>query len=271
MASKKLSLLLLFSILLYSYPQTQARDSQSFSKVSAAAADPNQEPPVSNNQQQEPNFVRPENDNGYGLYGHDAGQLPPSAAGSELPHHRHLPKNYNTVAYVTEPEEYADDSIPYTENSYTKNLQNNYGDDRTRYNNKQEDEQMSEPEQYRYNNNYQYYGGSSFNSGPQGLSDTRSSGRDAGHDSREKYFYNGGEQSRFRPQGMSDTRSLENGKYFYDINTEKYSSNHPYEALNKAGAKSHYNDRSNYYGANEYSMGETYQNQYEFQDDASMP
>ncbi|EPS67410.1 hypothetical protein M569_07367, partial [Genlisea aurea] len=48
---------------------------------------------------------------------------------------------------------------------------------------------------------------------------------------RGNYFPSGGES---RPQGMSDTRSFDNGKYFYDVNEERFSSSHPYEALKTA-------------------------------------
>ncbi|XP_073298672.1 uncharacterized protein [Primulina huaijiensis] len=270
--AKKFSLLLLFTLL--SYTRTQARDNQLFSKVSASAIQ-DQELPLNNNQQEEPNFIQRENENGYGLYGHDqSGQLPPSATGtsllnteSEAPLHRHLPKNYNPEAYVTKPEGYTSDG---NQNSYTTNLKNYYREAEKSYNNQQEDEETtSEPEQYIYNHNYRYYGGSSFNSErPQGLRDYRLSGRDPAQNSRENYFYNGGADSVFQPQGMSDTRSLENGKYFYDINTEKYS-NHPYAVLNKAN-NIDYSERS-YYGASENSMRASHQNQYDFQDEGNIP
>ncbi|XP_075500411.1 uncharacterized protein LOC142538998 [Primulina tabacum] len=267
---EKFSLLLLFALL--SYPRTQARDSQLFSKVSpdSITAVPNQEPPLNIDQQQESNYFQTENENGYGL---ESGQLPRSATGGAESGdhlHRHLPRNYNPVAYVTEPEEYTGNSNTYTENSYNHHLRNYYNNAQKSYDSQQEDEEMSEPEQYRYNNNYQYNRGGTFNSEPQGLRDARLSGRDGAHNSYENYYYNGGEESGFRPQGMSDTRSLENGKYFYDIKTEKYSNNHPYEILNRAGANSDYNERS-YYGASENSMGESYQNQYEFQNEGRMP
>ncbi|XP_073037402.1 uncharacterized protein [Primulina eburnea] len=270
--AKKFSLLLLITLL--SYTRTQARANQLFRKVSAEAI-PDQELPLNyNNQQEEPNFIQRENENGYGLYGHESGQLPPSTTGtsllnteSEAPLHRHLPKNYNPEAYVTEPEGYTSDS---NQNTYTNKFKNYYRDAEKSYNNQQEDEETtSEPEQYRYNHNYQYYGGSSFNSEPQGLRDNRLSGREPAQDSRENYFYNGGADSGFQPQGMSDTRSLENGKYFYDINTENYNNNHPYAVLNKANNE-YYNERS-YYGASENSIRESHRNQYEFQDEGNIP
>ncbi|XP_073147349.1 uncharacterized protein [Henckelia pumila] len=273
----KFSLLLLFSLL--SYPQTQARDSQLFNKVypssasasaSATTAVPNQDPPLNNNVQQEqesesepepePSFFPQEKENGYGLYGRESRQQLPrpstgaAAESGDRPNYRQLPRNYNPVAYLTETEE--DDDDKDDEVSYTTTLENYYNDARKKSKQNQlEDEETSEPEQDRsIYNNYQYSGGSSFNSEPQG---------DAGRNSRGN---DGGEESGFRPQGMSDTRYLENGKYFYDIKTEKYSRNHPYAVLNNDERK-YYN-----YGANnENSMSdESYdQNQYEFQNEGN--
>ncbi|XP_073056085.1 uncharacterized protein [Primulina eburnea] len=274
----KLSFVLLLT--LFSSMKTQARDSQFFDKVSSTTTNvaPNKEQPL-NNQQQEPNFL-PENENGYGLYSHESGQLPPSATTTTAepttttsttaePLHKYLPKNYNPVAYVTEPENVQDSSNSFSEDTYTNSLKynddenSNYKDGQNYYDNQadQKEYQTREPKYRSYtantftannrysNDNFNYNGGSSFNSGPQGLSDTR-------FDSRENNFYNGEEESSFQPQGMSDTRSLENGKYFYDINNEKYSENHPYEGLKGVRATNEYNDR-NYYG-------NSYQNQYEF-------
>ncbi|XP_073303486.1 uncharacterized protein [Primulina huaijiensis] len=277
----KLSFILLLT--LFSSMKTQARDSQFFNKVSSTTTvAPNKEQPQNNNQQQEPNFL-PENDNGYGLYGQESDQLPTSAtepttsatttaeptttsttAVSKEPLYKHLPKNYNPVAYVTEPENVDRDS--FSEDTYTKNLNNNgnnYNDAQNYYDNQaQQEYQTGEPQYRSYtannrysNNNFNYNGGSSFNSGPQGLSDTRFSGR-------ENNFYNGEEESSFQPQGMSDTRSLENGEYFYDVSNEKFSEN-PYENLKGFRARNEYNDR-NYYG-------NSYQNKYEFPNEQNLP
>ncbi|KAK6133495.1 hypothetical protein DH2020_032788 [Rehmannia glutinosa] len=282
--AKHFPLFLLF--ILSSSLHTHARDSQLFNKIPTTNNNINDDVvPYSNNnnnqqpEQEQPNFL-PENENGYGLYGHNSGQLPPSAAAttttaeSKQPLPKYLPKNYNPVAYVTEPEDTGDVTTKFAEEkSFTSNPENDknyYGSARNYYNTPQEESELSE---YRNNhattndrNSYYINGGSSFNSG----------GGDA-LSGRENYFNyggagaGGGGNRRFQPQGMSDTRSLENGKYFYDVNTEMYSSNHPYESLRRVRARNEYNN-GNYYGngENEYgfngvnSMG-GYRNQDEFQ------
>ncbi|CAI9759371.1 unnamed protein product [Fraxinus pennsylvanica] len=49
------------------------------------------------------------------------------------------------------------------------------------------------------------------------------------------------------PQGMSDTRSLENGKYYYDINSENYNPNSGYEPMREtSNEEGYYNQKSKY-------------------------
>ncbi|KAI3456231.1 hypothetical protein Pfo_012894 [Paulownia fortunei] len=301
-SAKQFSFFLLLTLL--SSLHTHARDSQFFNKVPSTTSNNvvpnNKEAPNNQQEQQDPSFL-PESENGYGLYGHESGQLPPSATTatgepatttttlynteSEQPVHKYLPKNYNPVAYVTQPEGITDSTTFPEEKSYTTNPNNNNNNNNNNYYNGAQNyynSQQQEETEYRSypttannrdNTNYKYNGGSSFNSQPQGLSDTRFSGG-ATLSSRERYFNNGGEGNGFQPQGMSDTRFLENGKYFYNVNTEKYSSNHPYESLRGVRARNEYNNR-NYYGNSENnafefnsenSMG-GYQNQKEFQDE----
>ncbi|KAL2244429.1 protein E6 [Sesamum indicum] len=293
-SAKQFSLFLLL-ITLLSPLHTHADTRQIFNKVPSTGnknAVPNDVKEAPNNQQEQPNFL-PDNGNSYGLYGHDTGLLPPSTTTGEpastslydtetkQPVHKYLPKNYNTVAYVTEPEEVSDSNTFAQEKTYTTNPNSdnvNYHNARQNYYNSQQEEEETEHRSYaattnnRDNNNYYYYnGGSSFNSQaqPQGLSDTRYRG-DATLNRRERNSDNG-----FEPQGMSDTRSVGNGKYYYDINTGRYSRNHPYESLRGVGARNAYNNR-NYYGnsenngyelSSENSIGGGYQNQEEFQDE----
>lgn len=278
MASSSAKLLLPFLLLtlLYSLHIAHARDSQFFNKLPATANNnvfPQQEQLLNNQQQQETNFL-PENDNGYGQKSRN---LPPSSAattvpddiGSEQPLNKYRPKNYNPVAYVTEPEDTGDaPSLTNNENI------NNYPDT-------QQEEEESEYRNYptttadnnRNNFDNYYGGGNSFNSDPQGTIDTRFMG---GAVASEKYFnnVNGGETNSYQPQGMSDTRSLESGKYFYDVNSEKYSSNHPYTRFSGVRARNEYSDNSeNAYEFNGEKSIEGYQNQDDFQDeeDNSLP
>ncbi|KAL7142653.1 hypothetical protein ABFS83_08G138200 [Erythranthe nasuta] len=216
------------------YTTTHARENQFFNKASTTNTNNNNLVPDDVDKQplnNQPDFL-PEKDNGYGLSGHNSVQLPPSATTTESkqPLPKYLPRNYNPVAYVTEPE---DTNTFAEEKSYYNNGGGGGGGERNYYysnnnnNNQQQEEEEEEEPPYRRsypNTRSNYYnggggGGSSFNSG--------------------------GEFR--RPQGMSDTRSLENGKYYYDLNTEKYNSNHPYERLKARNEYSNVN-RNNYRG-----------------------
>ncbi|PIN06552.1 hypothetical protein CDL12_20891 [Handroanthus impetiginosus] len=277
---------------------THARDSQFFNKVPSTTNTvvvPNNKETLTN-QQEQPNFL-PENENAYGLYGHESGQLPPSATTpvtvepaattatgkpistaattttpynmeSSQPAHKYLPKNYNPVAYVTVPEGINDNEI-------NNNNNNNYYNGAQNYYNNQEEEQTeyrSYPTTTNTRDNHNYYNGaSSFT----GQSDTRFRGS-AAVNSRERYFNNGGEVNAFQPQGMSDTRFVENGKYFYDLNAEKYSNNHPYESLRGIRGRNEYNNNRNFYENRENTNGYEfngenslggYQNEEEFQEE----
>ncbi|KAL8468099.1 hypothetical protein ACS0TY_031366 [Phlomoides rotata] len=301
------SLFLLVALL--SSVHTDARDSQFFNKIPSTTNDV--VVPITKealNTQQEPNFI-PEKENGYGLYGHESGQNPPStttaAAATPLnaefkqPAHKYLPKNYNPVAYVTQPEG-GDDSVNFSdERGFSTNAidDNKYNNGQNFYDNRWE---KDETEFRNYpttttnkgnNGNYYYSGGSSFNSEPQGVSDTRYGGgvaRNGGSDDFQPQGlsdtrYRGGATrsggaSGFQPQGMSDTRFMENGRYFYDVNAEKYSNNHPYESLRGVRTSNEYN--KNFYGNAENNVYENnkrensiggYQNQEEFQDEESLP
>ncbi|KAL1560269.1 protein E6-like [Salvia divinorum] len=262
----KLSIFLLLS--LFSSLHTHARDSQFFNKIPstttnvAVPATTNNEVPTN---QQDPTFL-PDNENSYGLYGHESGQNPPSTAEFKQPPNKYLPKNYNPVAYVTQPESDLNDSPAAfsEERTFTTNPDNNnnnnnnnyYSGEQNYYNNQQQLEE-SEFRSYRTPTatNVYYNGGSSFNNQPQGQDDGAAT---------------------FQPQGMSDTRFMENGKYFYDTNSEKYSSNHPYETLRGARPQNEFNNR-NFYGKNAYefngdsSMGGYQNREDQFQDDENMP
>ncbi|XP_057764443.1 protein E6-like [Salvia miltiorrhiza] len=308
MASPAMKLSLFLLLTLFSSLHSHARDSQFFNKIPSTTnnvAVPNNKEASTN--QQEPNFL-PENENSYGLYGHESGQNPPSTAAAtttttpaaefKQPVNKYLPKNYNPVAYVTHPESDVnqgtaafpeESSFSATHPDNDNNRNNYYSGAQNYYNNNQQ--QQEEDTEFRSypaaaNNgdnaagNFYYNGGSSFNSQPQGQSEgaaTFSNGRNSfqpqGQSEGAATFSS--RRNSFQPQGMSDTRYLENGKYYYDLNSEKYSSNHPYETLRGARPQNEFNNR-NFYGNNAYefngdnSMG-GYQNREEFQDDENMP
>lgn len=262
-SANNFTLFLLISLL--STFHSHARDSQLFNKVPSTTTTtttnvPYKEDPLSS-QEQEPNFL-PQNENGYGLYGHESGQLPPSTTitttatmipyntKSERPLNKYLPENYNPVAYVTESQD-KNNGKGFTEESYstrTNNDNNNY------YNGVDSFNERPEPKGTRFN------GGGSYSTTL---------------NNRENYYNNGGRPN-FEPQGLSDTRSMENGKYFYDVNSGKYSSDHPYESLKGVRTRNEYNNK-NYNGnkENSYEYNDKYstEGQYrdEFQDEADMP
>lgn len=259
------SLLLLLTLLSSSLLHaTHSRESQFFNKVSATN---NLVPQTKQPPNTQPDFV-PENENGYGLYDRSSAQLPPSATTeSNQPLPKYLPKNYNPVAYVTQPEDntFAQDKSFTTSNPYDNN--NNYynGGAQNYYNNNNNNKREFDEESASYrsypatrNNNYYY-------DEPQGrLSDTSFRGG-ATVSSREEYFNND-----FEPQGMSDTRLLENGKYFYDVNMEKYSSSHPYERLRARRNGFNNNNGINSENAYVFNDGNGYQNRDDqFQDEGN--
>ncbi|XP_047970231.1 protein E6 [Salvia hispanica] len=250
----KLSLFLLLS--LFSSLHTHARESQFFNKIPSTTTTTTTNTQVPTNQQ-DPTFL-PDNDNSYGLYGHESGLNPPSTTTATAEEefkqtpNKYLPKNYNPVAYVTQPESDLNDSpASFTkQRTFSTNPNNNnnnyYNADQNSFYNQQQQEQEQEQEQTEFksyrnpasnNNNFYYNGGSSFNSQPQG------------------------QDSAFQPQGMSDTRVMANGKFYYDTNSESYSSNHPYETMRGARPQNEFNNR-NFYGNNAYEF-----NQDQFQDD----
>ncbi|KAL3615104.1 hypothetical protein CASFOL_040765 [Castilleja foliolosa] len=242
--AKQFSLFLLFISLLSSH----ARESQYFNKNPANTNNDvvsfNKKPESNPKQQQQPDFL-PDNEKGHGLYGQDSGRLPnPSTTGTADPYktvpNQYLPKNYNPVSYVSQLDDLNIDSDSDDKFAGKPEGKNKFDGGADSYFITSEEK---EPE---YRNNY-YNGGSSFNSGR-----------------RDKTFSNGGAGA--KPQGMSDTRALANGKYYYDIEAEKYNNNHPYENMKRSNARNVYG----FVNGGKNSMGgyqKQEQEQYEFQED----
>ncbi|MFS8015171.1 putative protein E6 [Helianthus anomalus] len=276
-----------------------ARESQFFAKISNNN-NPKETQPLNTNQNYIPQAqeVVP--------YGHESGQLPPSATNNNndkennLP--KYLPENYNPVAYTTPihsttqdiPEEYRHEPAAFRYNGESsmynsqKQQQQGYEDARfmdteedganNMYYNKQEVVGTNDENMY-YNNP----GGNGYNSQKQGFEDTRFMETENGDNmyntqkqgmgeygtSNNANMYNNGKQ------GMSDTRFLENGKYYYDINME----NNANVNMNSRGfnSRNEYNTQG-YYGNNEnensydrYNSNGGYQNQEEFQGEQFNP
>lgn len=132
--------LFFFLTITLSSHQILARDSQFFNKVPSSNnngvtefSEPNKQP-LNKLQEEEPNFIpENENNNGYGLFGHESGQLPPSTTTNDNgvrdsfrpANAKYLPKNYNTEAYVTEPEGYTP-STTTTAGAVVPENHNNY-------------------------------------------------------------------------------------------------------------------------------------------------
>uniref|UniRef100_A0A1S3Y6F0 Protein E6-like n=1 Tax=Nicotiana tabacum TaxID=4097 RepID=A0A1S3Y6F0_TOBAC len=108
-----LLLTLIFSL------QIHARESQFLNKISSNYNAEKKTQVVIPDKEQEPNFLPENENNGYGIYGHESSQLPLSTTTTndvEKPYKeinptttltnnihnsKYLPKNYNHVAYVT--------------------------------------------------------------------------------------------------------------------------------------------------------------------------
>ncbi|MED6157250.1 hypothetical protein PIB30_021592 [Stylosanthes scabra] len=254
--SSNLISLLFFTALLFSL-QTSARESQFFSKVphfnnnlKDTEVVPNNEAPVEKEQVAE--FI-PETDNSYGLYGHESGLNPPSSTTTTTPTTTFEPyksesegtskftnnNNYysfNKDSYSTKQNELSDARL--AGNSYSSNSYNNYFYDNTK-DNGFSDKKYSPMENQNSNNQKYYYNNNNYN---------------------DRYSFNNGER-----QGLSDTRFVEGGKYFYDVNSDKYN---PTARVVGVSSQNWYNNRG-YFGNNNYenkkSM-EGYQNQDVYED-----
>ncbi|KAK1375361.1 hypothetical protein POM88_031554 [Heracleum sosnowskyi] len=143
-SSTTCSVFLLLSLLASLH--VHARDSQFFSKVTTSNNIPKQLLPT---KQQEP-LNKPEqepNTGGYGLYGHDSGQLPPTTTTTE------------NLPYETQTE------IPYNKESNPNLVDGLYYNNDANYMNKQLSSNS--------NNGDQYYNNDAYGTKQQGMSDTR--------------------------------------------------------------------------------------------------
>ncbi|XP_057737309.1 protein E6-like [Arachis stenosperma] len=227
--------------LLLSLEIINARESQFFSKVTSVKETeqlPNKEFPLINNnnnnpQQEQPSFVPETTENSYGLYGHETFE--------------HLPPTTTTTNYKPYNTEFEDTS-KYSNNKYFYNHEFSN-------NNDQNEEFM--------NNNNNYYNKDSYGNYQNELSDTKYT--EEGYNSMDNHKNynnnagsNGNNNNRYNPerQGMSDTRFLEGGKYYYDLESEKYNTNNHGEAYR--GVVNNHNNNNNNDNFNNYN---SYNNQ----------
>ncbi|XP_062013089.1 protein E6 [Rosa rugosa] len=296
-SAKLLSFFFVLSLLFSQ--QVQAR-SVFFSKVANVDNHnteelPNKESTVVTKQEQQPNFI-PQTQNGYGLYGHESTELPPSTKTTTTTNavpYSTTPTNsehYTTTAtngepYTTTTRTTANDdnnNIPYTH--YNPNKNSNYYNNNYETNqNGMSDTRLTQQKGYttptttptsQNSNSNNYY-----NVERQGMSDTRftqqrgyttpTTTTPTTQNSNSNNYYN------VERQGMSDTRFLENGKYYYDPNSENNYNQNQYKNSQVVDSRNWYNNNNNnnnrgYYGSNNgnrntFESSDVYQNE-EFQE-----
>lgn len=224
----------------------------------------NPEKTTTSPQDQQPNFIPQTQDNGYGLYGHESGQLPPNSDSKFFSDNsRENGRSFTTTT-----------TYDNNDNKFRNDVVSNY---------KSESEEYYNYEDNNNNNNFQtfensnskpyensfYYNKDLYDNGRQSFQNTRLSRDDYTTTplyDQGKYdnFYNsnngGGDNNNngnnMVRQGMSDTRFMENGKYYYDLDREPhhYSRSRGYFGNNI----NNNNNRNSYEYGN--SMGR-YQNQ----------
>ncbi|GAB4831311.1 hypothetical protein Ancab_005322 [Ancistrocladus abbreviatus] len=212
-------LTLLFSL------QIHARDSQFFSMVTRentntntnTKANTNVQEQASATKEQEPTFIPQTTQTGYGLYGHETGQLPPSTTS---PTTKTTDDPTYSTTYKTQFEE------PINSAHGTNNFNN-------------------------FNNNNYMYNMDAFGTKEKGNTKDSENGYyfNTNSNNGKNYIfpenYNSDNQN-VGKQGMSDTRFLENGRYFYDPNAGK---NVPYFEDQNSGRNEYFNNNINgYYG-----------------------
>ncbi|GKA88566.1 E6 protein [Tanacetum coccineum] len=202
-----------FLTLALSFTTIHARESQFFAKVSNNI--PQESQPLNTNEntnEKDLKFVPQTREttqgSGYGLFGHESGQLPPSATTTNnnnenknnnnnyLP--TNLPENYNPVAYTT-PIHSSTQDIP---NEFRYEPQAYKGDNNNMYNSQNQEEFLQTNDDNLFNSQnqdefMQTNDANMYNSG------------------KQKMGTNGGNNNNYEKQGMSDTRFLNNGKYYY--------------------------------------------------------
>lgn len=167
--------------------------------------------------QQQPNFIPQTQENSYGLYGHESGQLPPNSDSkfSDPTGDR----SFTTTTYNNNNNFRTNDVVPNYK-SESEDQYYNYDD-----NNFQSSSSSSNSKPYE---NSFYYNKDLYNDNnePQSFQNTRLSRDDftttplydqQKYDGDDNNNNNGNNVAR---QGMSDTKFMENGRYYYDLNRE---------------------------------------------------
>lgn len=170
--------------------------------------------------QQQPNFIPQTQENSYGLYGHESGQLPPNSDSkfSDPTGDR----SFTTTTYNNNNNNFRTNDVVPNYKSESEDQYYNYDD-----NNFQSSSSSSNSKPYE---NSFYYNKDLYNDNnePQSFQNTRLSRDDFtttplydqqkyDGDDNNNNNNNGNNVAR---QGMSDTKFMENGRYYYDLNRE---------------------------------------------------
>lgn len=183
-----------FLTLAISFTTIHARESQFFAKVSNNIPQESQQP--LNTNEKDLKFVpqTQEPSEGYGLFGHESGQLPPSSTTNNNNYETkpsYLPENYNPVAYTTPMHSNTqENSNQFSYEPQDKVVNNNYN-----FPNQQEFMQTNNDNLFNSQNQEEF---------------TQTNDATSYNNNQELYNNNN-----YEKQGMSDTRFLNNGKYYY--------------------------------------------------------
>ncbi|XP_049401717.1 uncharacterized protein LOC125865555 [Solanum stenotomum] len=200
--SNHLSFFFFLLITLLSSCQIHARDNQFFNKIPTTNinndhSEKETKVVVTPNKNQEPNFI-PKNENAYGVYGHELGQLPPSTPTTNLiPNNKYLPKNYNSVAYVTVPQYNTDETNTMNSNNQRYNSGRGISSDHDHY----------------------YIGDNTYNNND--------------NNNNNEYYINGNTYDHYYKSDNNDDNNNNNNQYYNSVNTY----NEQYHNGGKAGSK----------------------------------
>nr|XP_043621105.1 protein E6 [Erigeron canadensis] len=269
-----------FLLLTLTSTTIHARESQFFAKVSNTPKDSlplnnnNNNNPQINTNQQDPTFVPQTEGSGFGLYGHESGQLPPAdtttITTTRLP--ANLPANYNPVAYTT-PIHSSTQDIPneynYEPQAFNNNNNNN-GETKMYSSQSQDQDEFMDNGKYYYapentynSNNFDdakfmetENGGNMYNIPKQGENDMYNPQSQGNLGEEAKYVATNNNNNMYNipgKQGMSDTRFLENGKYYYDLDSERLNVNNNAN-MNSRGVRNGF-ETQGYYSDNQNPQG----------------
>ncbi|MBA0599000.1 hypothetical protein Gorai_005240, partial [Gossypium raimondii] len=220
--------------------------------------------------EQEPRFV-PETQNGYGLYGHESGQLPPSTTSTKETYEPYVtPVKY----HPDEPYNSIPASKTNNKDSYFYSKTNAYGNTEQQSEARFNEKGWTTKETNNYNGNNEalftekgwstkenqnsnnYYNGNN-----EAMFTEKGWSTKENQNNNNNYYNGNNEYNNVEKQGMSDTRYLENGKYYYGVGSENNYYPNQFENSRGVGSRNEFNE-------NRYNnMGKYNQNQEEFEEE----